>query len=265
MKPLRVYIGELMHQRHDDKAYRFRYPYSVVCVDVDTWQIQCQQAGIATNQWGVFSLHQKDFGDRQQTPWRDWLTQCLAKHNFQHTIHRAELVAVPRFMGIGFNPLAMWFIYNEHNQVIASIAEVSNTFGQWHHYVHHLQGQVLNLQQPFSAAKAFHVSPFLPMPLNYTFTVKPPSDDYRVVITESNEHHETLLTAVQTGCLCLDTSLFHCLWQKGLTSFGILFGIHWHAFKLWRRKATFYQTPSHLTSVQHSDSGMILCPQAPMS
>ncbi len=65
MNALRVYVGELMHQRHDDKAYRFSYPYAVVAVDVDNWKDQCQQAGIKANRWGVFSLHQGDFADRQ--------------------------------------------------------------------------------------------------------------------------------------------------------------------------------------------------------
>jgi uncharacterized protein len=260
MNPLRVYVGELMHQRHDDKAYRFSYPYAVVAVDVDTWQTQCQQAQIAVNRWGIFSLHHRDFGDRQGTPWRTWLTDCLAKYGFYQFFHRAELVAVPRFLGKGFNPLAMWYVYNETNEVIATIAEVSNTFGQWHHYVHHLNGEALNLQQPFSADKAFHVSPFLPMPLQYVFKVKPPRDDYRVTIEENNPNNQRILTAVQTGQVCADNSLKRCLWQKGLTSIGILFGIHWHAFKLWRRKATFHKTPSHLTFVQHSDSRMTLCP-----
>ena len=256
---LRVYVGELMHQRHDDKAYRFSYPYAVVAVDVDNWQAQCQQAGIKVNRWGIFSLHQCDFADRKGTPWRDWLTDCLEKYDFYQPFHRAELVAVPRFLGIGFNPLAMWYVYNELDEVIATIAEVSNTFGQWHHYVHHLDGEPLNLAQPFTADKAFHVSPFLPMPLRYVFKVKPPLDDYRVIIEENNLANERVLTAVQTGQRCSSPSLTQCLWQKGLTSLGILLGIHWHAFKLWRRQATFFKTPSHLISIQHSDSRMTLC------
>ncbi|OYX07124.1 MAG: hypothetical protein B7Z05_02600 [Thiotrichales bacterium 32-46-8] len=260
MTPLRVYTGELMHQRHDDKAYRFSYPYAVVCVDIATWQAQCQQAGIRSNRWGLFSLHQTDFGDRKGTPWPTWLRNCLAKHHFFADIHRAELVAVPRFLGIGFNPLAMWYAYNEQGDVIATIAEVSNTFGQWHHYVHHLNGDPIDLQRPFSADKAFHVSPFLPMPLHYVFKIRPPSEDYRVIIEENNNQHERVLTAVQTGQLCQSPNLIGCLWQKGLTSFGILFGIHWHAFKLWRRNAKFFKTPIHLNSVQHSDSRMTLCP-----
>ena len=259
MTPLRVYTGELMHQRHDNKAYRFSYPYAVVCVDVDTWQDQCQQAGVRANRWGLFSLYQTDFGDRKGTPWRTWLSGCLAKHDFHQPFQRAELAAVPRFLGIGFNPLSMWYVYNEQDEVIATLAEVSNTFGQWHHYVHHLNGEAINLQSPFTAEKAFHVSPFLPMPLHYIFKVKPPSDDYRVIIEENNAQGERLLTAVQTGQLCQASHLIGCLWQKGLTSFGVLLGIHWHAFKLWRRQATFFKTPSHLTSVQHSDSRMTLC------
>lgn len=259
MTPLRVYTGELMHQRHDDKAYRFSYPYAVVCVDVDLWQQQCKQAGITPNGWGLFSLHQNDFGDRQGTPWRVWLIQCLKKQDFHQPFSRAELVAVPRFLGVGFNPLAMWFVYNESDQVVATIAEVSNTFGQWHHYVHHQSGEALDLLQPFWANKAFHVSPFLPMPLTYVFKISPPTENYQLIIEENNAHNQRQLTAVQKATHCKTLSIRQCLWKKGLTSFGILLGIHWYAFKLWRRKATFFNTPSQLSSVQHSDSRMTLC------
>lgn len=258
MKPLTVYVGELMHQRHDDKPYRFSYPYAVVCVDVDTWQAQCQQTGVKTNTVGLFSLYHQDFGDRNGTPWRDWLSALLSKHDCHEPIHRAELVAVPRFLGIGFNPLAMWYVYNTDNQLMAVIAEVSNTFGQWHHYVHHQQGKMLEANQAFGADKVFHVSPFLPMNLSYTFKVQAPNDHYRVIIEENDALDQRVLTAVHTGKRCQDSRLVRCLWQQGLTSVGVLFGIHWHAFKLWRQKARFFKTPAPLNHVPHSDSRMTI-------
>jgi len=258
MTPLTVYVGELMHQRHDDKPYRFSYPYAVVCVDVDHWQAQCQQAGVKVNTLGLFSLYHKDFGDRSGTPWRDWLLGLLSKYDCHTPIHRAELVAVPRFLGIGFNPLAMWYVYNDTNQLIAVIAEVSNTFGQWHHYVHHQQGEPLDQSQAFGAHKVFHVSPFLPMNLSYTFKVQAPNDHYRVIIEENDVQEQRVLTAIHTGTPCHDGRVLSCLWQQGITSFVILFGIHWHAFKLWRQKARFFKTPAPLNRLQHSDSRMTI-------
>ncbi len=256
---LSVYVGDLMHQRHDKHAYRFSYPYAVVCVDVDHWQEQCLKTGISVNRLGLFSLYATDFGGRNDQPWRSWLTDCLAQHQFSHSIHHAQLVAVPRFLGVGFNPLSMWYAFNEYNQLIAIIAEVSNTFGHWHHYVHHKDGEVIDTSECFGADKVFHVSPFLQMDLSYRFHINLTSETYRLIIEENNSNNDRVLTAVQTGKLCQHKTMVQCLWHNGLTSFGILLGIHWHAFKLWRKKARFYQTPVHLKATKNNTSRMYSC------
>lgn len=260
--PLSILVGELMHQRHDQHPYRFRYPYASVVVDIDQWQAQCQQAGIAVNQWGLFGLYHHDFGARDSTSWRAWLSACLKREGLDINFHRAELIAVPRFMGIGFNPLSMWYVYDTSDRVIAMVAEVSNTFGHWHHYVHHQDGQPLTFPIIACADKVFHVSPFLPMPLQYRFRVQPPNalGNYQLLIEENDAQGQRILTAVHTGKNCDKATLWQCLWQQGSSALGILIGIHWHAFKLWRKKAMFYRTPTAQRKSQyHHQSRMTAC------
>lgn len=111
-------------------------------------------------------------------------------------LERVELLCYPRVLGYSFNPLAIWYAYDKQGRLMALVAEVSNTFGQWHHYV-------LKLPETFCASthgvikaqakKIFHVSPFIDMNAHYHFTVSnalPFGKDYAATLLHWRKQFE---------------------------------------------------------------------------
>lgn len=256
-----LYIGQVMHQRFFPMEYKFKYQVFSLKVDVDSFYAEQKKVSwLGFNRFNLVSLYQRDFGARDDTPWRTWFESMVRSYGIEQPIKRIELVCMPRYLGFTFNPLAMWYGYNNNDELIAVIAEVSNTFGQWHHYVLTQNGTPLATKISATADKVFHVSPFMNMDCRYRFALQKPDKTYQVGIYET-ENNKPLLNAVQVGKA-------QDLTTKNLLAVAIKFPfntlkvvalIHWWALKIWLKGGKFHKTPRHLQKVQHSHTEMNLC------
>lgn len=255
----KLYRGQVAHARKQPLQYRFAYRTFSIKVDLDAIEQEAQQLRwLSLNRFNLVSLNYRDHGARDGTPWRPWLDNFLAGYGVERPA-RAELLCYPRVLSYSFNPLSMWYAYNAENQLIAVIAEVSNTFGQWHHYVLKLSGRSDKTIQAY-AEKVFHVSPFMTMDARYHFRFAPPSKKVFTHICETR-HGVEFFSASEAGH-CLELSDRQLLKQVGfapLSMLKVIALIHWWALKILLKGGTFHRTPQHLEGVQYSHSEMILC------
>jgi DUF1365 family protein len=197
------------------------------------------------DRWNVFSFHTRDHGPRDGNPLRPWIDARLAEADIDLAGGPVRLLAYPRLWGYAFNPLTVWFCYHRDGRLMAVNYEVSNTFGQHHHYLipvpeGHRPGRALRQ----SCAKGFHVSPFLPMEGGYDFRVTEPGAHQTTVIRQYVESGQILL-ATQSGqrVALSDRSLLRALAAHPLMTVKVIAAIHWQALKLWRRGARFHKSP----------------------
>lgn len=257
-----LYIGQVMHERMKPVQYHFRYGTGSILIDIDQIQQEANDLRwLGFNRFNLISVNEKDHGPRDGTAWRQWIDGFLAGYDIARPA-RVELLCYPRILGYAFNPLAMWYAYDDQSQLIAVIAEVSNTFGQWHHYV--LKPGLVVSKNPAhikaEADKVFHVSPFIDMKARYHFRLSPPTDQVYVAIRETRDDH-AFFYATQTGKQRPLTNQ-NLLKLAGIAPFRMLKVIaliHWWALKIWLKGGQFHRTPKHLESVQYSHSEMFLC------
>ena len=77
---------------------------------------------------------------------------------------RLMLLAQPRFLGHVFNPVSFWLAHDEEENLVAVIAEVSNTFGDRHSYLcRKSDNSPIGASDRLQATKIFYVSPFQPV------------------------------------------------------------------------------------------------------
>jgi DUF1365 family protein len=108
-----------------------------------------------------------------------------------------RLLANPRYLGVGFNPVSFLFLHGIDGEIEAVIAEVTNTpWGERHAYV--LDGGRRDAGGGISAslAKRMHVSPFQPMDQRYEISVSEPGEELRVAIRSIEEEDEVLATTM---------------------------------------------------------------------
>ncbi|MBN2865634.1 MAG: DUF1365 domain-containing protein [Thiotrichales bacterium] len=256
-----IYIGQVMHQRFSPMIYQFRYGVMSLKVDIDTIAEEVKHTrGLSLNHFNLYSVHYKDYGARNDRPWREWADKLLADYGLPEPATRIELICFPRFLGITFNPLAMWYAYNQQGEMVAIIGEVSNTFGQWHHYVLCQQGQPLNTTLRAQADKVFHVSPFIGMNCRYEFRFVKPGKTYQIGIYQQ-ENGAPVLNAIQVGKErpLSSQNLYLAAVKHPFNTLKVIGLIHWWALKIWLKGGQFHKTPPALAKVNYSHTEMKSC------
>jgi DUF1365 family protein len=252
-----------MHERKRPFTYRFRYPAFHLKVDIDRIEAESLPLkGLSMNRFDWVSLYTRDFGARNpNVGWREWIDAFLKEYGHSTPPARVELVCAPRMLGIVFNPLAVWYAYDAQDRLIAIIGEVSNTFGQYHHYVLSDKGRPLLSESRRSlqaeADKVFHVSPFLGMDCRYRFRFSPPGDVYKLGIYQSENGQPTLVATQASKAQPLSNATLRQVRRRfPLDSLRTLWRIHWWALKIWFKGGRFHKTPKPLIHIVYSHSPM---------
>lgn len=239
-----LYPSSVMHSRRFPVRYRFSYRIFSFLLDIDRLHEVTRQPLVSLDRFNVFSIHTHDHGTRDGSAWRPWVENTLARQGIAAPAH-IRLLCMPRMFGYGFNPLSLWFCYNAAQEVVAVIAEVSNTFGEHHHYLLHQHGEPFQHAITASKTKIFHVSPFIGMQARYQFYLHPPGEQLRILIHEFADD-ALMLVASQCGKAQAFTTanLLRQLFSVTWVGVKVMALIHWQALKIWLQGAQCYRKPA---------------------
>ena len=244
---LSIFDGTVMHQRMKPKDHRFSYKVFNVLVDLDRLADATRQSSLfSVNRFNLLSFHEKDHGPRDGSSLRAHVDRLMKKEGLAAP-HRVLLLAYPRLLGYGFNPLSVYYAYGEGAALTALIYEVRNTFGGLHTYVAPVSpAQISDAGIRQEQDKEFYVSPFISMQQTYHFRMLPPGKTVRVRILETDGTGPLLSATFSGNHKPANTFSFlkACL-RVPLLTFKVMAAIHWQAFKIWRKRVPFHPRPAN--------------------
>ncbi|WP_438950814.1 DUF1365 domain-containing protein [Porticoccus sp.] len=235
-----LYSGKVTHQRLRPKKHRFTYRVFSLCLDLDELELLHHRLRLfSVNCFNLFSFHEKDHGSGK-SDLRGQITQLLTEHGFADATARIKLLCYPRILGYVFNPLSIYFCYNDQQQLSAVLYEVSNTFKQKHTYLIRVDSTRQNKLIEQQAEKAMYVSPFMPLATHYSFRISPPDQQQvSVFIRQSDDqtgkpgNHVLLATFNGKHRIFNDATLLKLFFSHPLMTLKIIGAIHWQAIRLW--------------------------------
>lgn len=192
--------------------------------------------------WSVLRFRRRDYLDGENGSLKYAALQKLASLGGEPAgIDKILLVCQVRCFGLYFSPINLFFCYR-NGQACYLLAEVNNTpWRERHHYL-------VDLTNPKTTDKRFHVSPFMPLTQRYRWAIEPPAlgnnaASLRVHIENLEEQKVFDATLAMTAQPFSPSVLKTLLIQFPIMTVSILRGIYWQAVKLFIKRIPIYSHP----------------------
>ena len=227
-----IYNGKVIHRRFKPKEHYFKYNVFSLLIDIDELEIIENKIKIFSyNKFNIISFFDKDHGPRDGTSVKEWVIKNLKDIGVENRKIQIKILCYPRIFGYVFNPLSIFFVYDNHSKIIAVLYEVKNTFGEQHTYIFKVEDENIITN---SCDKKFFVSPFIEMKSKYSFRIIKPEKKLSVSIDQSDMEGK-LLYASQDGVAkeINNKNMLLSYISHPLMTFKVIAAIHFEALKLW--------------------------------
>jgi len=209
-----LYVGQVRHRRFSPKQHDFSYKLFYTCIDLDEmdevfddyklWSVD--RANIASFRT---SDHLKAFsrerGYDDTVPLAERVRDYLELSTGERYSGKIRLLTHFSYFGFRFNPVSFYYCYADDNETLKTIiAEVNNTpWGEQHCYLipasdgpvsDSLVSDKKASHLRYLTRKEFHVSPFMPMDIDYDWRFNTPGDELFVHM-ENHRHGKKLFDA----------------------------------------------------------------------
>jgi len=243
-----IYEGQVKHRRTKPREHAFKYRVFMVCLDLEELDRVFKRRWLWSARRPALARFRREghMGD-PGVP----LDQCVRDLVEQKTGKlpqgRICLLTNLSYFGYGFNPVSFYYCYDENERRVETIvAEVNNTpWGEQICYV--LDGSENPAgasHQKFAPVKEMHVSPFMPMDIDYEWRFSEPLKRLSVFM-ENSQHGEKVFDAslnLQRKEMSAG-SMARVLLVYPFMTLKVILAIHWQALRLWLKRVPVYDHP----------------------
>lgn len=238
-----LYVGEVVHERFQQRAYRFANSIPWWLLDLSELDaLERRFVGFRRNAFALFSFRDRDHC-HVGLPSAAANAEAIARaQGLTGDVLRVQLLTQLRVLGHVFNPVSFYFLETTTGRWI--LTEVGNTF--WEQKPT-LRGPFATSECRFTMDKFFYVSPFLALDNKLELVVRWPGDTLAIAITDRTATGELALTAAYTGARqAFEKDVFvRTFWRFPLVTWQIIAAIHWHALRLWRLGVPYFKKSAH--------------------
>jgi DUF1365 family protein len=243
-----LYFGSLDHRRHAPRPHAFRYRLFMAYLDLaeldqvfrDRWLWSARRPALA---W----FKRADYLGDPARPLDEVVRERVARETGARPAGPVRLLTHLRMFGTCFNPVSFYYCFDARSErVEAVVAEITNTpWNERHVYVLPASaslGAGTTLRYRF--AKRFHVSPFMPMELEYDWRFSSPGERLAVHMRNwrAGERIFDATLALERRSIT-GATLARALAGYPFMTARVLGAIYWQALRLWSLRVPFHAHP----------------------
>ena len=249
----KIYFGKVLHRRFKPHQHEFSYKMFMLYIDLDELPSLFSRFWFwSNNKLNIASFKNKNYLSSEQGDIKS-AVQAEVKRRFDIVPQGPiRILTHLSYFGYCFNPVSFYYCFSKQGQSVDFIvAQINNTpWDQRFCYV--LDNRKNNLTEDASSNKTiesifdkeFHVSPFLPMDMQYQWRLTQPAD--KLAITMINNKHQEKHFDVCLSLRAKPINSFNL--TKALVTFPfmtlkVVLAIYWQSLKLWLKKTPFYDHP----------------------
>lgn len=241
-----LYRGWLRHRRYQPRPHVFQQGLYMVWLDLERLEEDFRGLWFWSHRGpAVLSFRRRDhLGPPQETLLESVRAHVQAALGFRPT-GPVRLLTQLACLGYRFNPVSFFYCYEQDGQRLSAIvAEITNTpWGERHPYALDCR-EATDGRYHFRFAKRFHVSPFMPMDLDYDWRFGVPGERLWVQMVNLRAGERLFDASLSLDRLpWTAASRRSVLLRHPLMSMEVIAGIYWQAARLWWKRTPFIAHP----------------------
>ncbi|MBT6232525.1 MAG: DUF1365 domain-containing protein [Nitrosomonadales bacterium] len=240
-----IYKGTISHSRIKDAHHSFTYKTSMLFLDIDDIENAFSKNFFwSYEKFNVAAFYRKDFFGDPAKPLKDEIVKLVSKKLNYKVNGKIFLLTTIRFFGYCFNPVSFYYCFDNNKKLITIVSHITNTpWEETHAYVHDCK-KIRGGTKNFVFKKAFHVSPFLPMDLEYNWRFTEPKDFLFVSMECFKDQKKYFNASLRLTNQAWSTyALNKLLFLSFPMSLKAIISIYWNALILYFKKVKFYPHP----------------------
>jgi DUF1365 family protein len=245
-----IYTGRVEHRRFAPVGNAFSYRLFMLYLDLaELDQVFAGRWLWSVERTNVASFFRRDHLGDPTVPLDRAIRDLVEERTASRPRGPIRILTHLRYCGHCFNPVSFYYCHDEQDrELVAVVAEIHNTpWGEEFCYVMDWrQGEQGAGFRRFSFRKVFHVSPFMPMDIDYTWCFSNPAE--KLLVTMENHRQGDKLFSASLSLVREELSgatLARVLTAYPLMTVKVISAIYWQALRLKLKGAPFFPHPEN--------------------
>jgi DUF1365 family protein len=241
-----IYEGRVRHTRQTPAEHSFDYRLFLMYLDLDELPSLFERRWLwSTTRSAIARFRRSDHMGPDNEPLDVSVRKLVHAETGRRPDGPIRLLTNLAYFGYCFNPVSFYYCFDKAGEKVEFIvAEVNNTpWGETDTYVMPCEPEKRSWR--FAPTKKMHVSPFMPMDIDYRWALSAPAERLSVYMANSRDGQKFFdATMALERRPITGRSLTAVLFRFPFMTLKVILAIHWEALRLWVKGCPFYEHPA---------------------